>query len=437
MKAVPQESMRKNIMAKENGKKKKRMILATVLLLIFLLTGCSQEEELVEITFIHGFGTSENTHEAMRQIYQDFEKEHSSIKLNMISMPSSEDVEEKVGNMLMVGEVPDIVFMAGEGKDSIYEYMIAHDQLMDLMPYLKRDQEFYQNISPVMLEHWMTKEGNLYTVSDVIFMIGCWYNQDIFEEAGISEFPKTWEDFWEVCEQLKASKEQTEPLFLDMEHMVYLTNAILHESNEWEAEKLHEGVVDLNSPGFQKSIQYLKKIAQYTDATETYSFRDSLGAFNGKETAIYLNGVWGTYLIDQELNAVYAPFPSQDGNGTAMISSCVGYLLGNTGDQKKMEASLEFLKYMLSEPVAQRILKETGQMPSNPNITVDENIADGRLYRAVEHLKEAGHIIEVPANLWSRQLQSAFWENMILYVNNEITTEKMQKNIDEIFLNSR
>ena len=37
-----------------------------------------------------------------------------------------------------------------------------------------------------------------------------------------------------------------------------------------------------------------------------------------------------------------------------------------------MDASVEFLKYMLSEKVQKRILLETGQMPSSPKIHLEE-----------------------------------------------------------------
>lgn len=404
-----------------------------------LLTGCGPQEEIVEITFIHGFGTAEDTHVAMRQIYSDFEKTHQGIKLNMISLPSSVDVVEKVGNMLAIGEVPDIIFTAGEGKESIYEYMIAQDKVLDLMPYLEKDEEFYENLSPVILEDWQTEQGALYTVSDVLFMIGYWYNCSLFEQAGITELPKTWEDFEQVCKQLKLygqnTGEGTLPLILDIDHMIYITNAILHEGDGSDNEKLRKNLIDLQTPGFQKSLDQLKTFSQYTDVIDVYSFRDSLDAFNKEQTAIYMNGVWGSYLIDQELDVAYAPFPSEEGESVSMISSCIGYLLGNTKDQKKMDASIEFLKYMLSEPVAQRILEETGQMPSNPKVKISEEIAEGRVYHAVEKIKEVDRVIEVPANIWSRELQKVYGENMILYIEERISIQEMEKNLEEFLLN--
>ena len=67
-----------------------------VLLLLMtacLLGGCSKESaEQTEITLIHGWGSMESEHVRMRQIYKDFEKEHPEIKLNLMSMTSSDEV---------------------------------------------------------------------------------------------------------------------------------------------------------------------------------------------------------------------------------------------------------------------------------------------------------------------------------------------------------
>ena len=98
-----------------------------VLLLLMtacLLGGCSKESaEQTEITLIHGWGSMESEHVRMRQIYKDFEKEHPEIKLNLMSMTSSDEVIKKTKNMLSVGEVPDLIFTGGYGKDSVYRFM--------------------------------------------------------------------------------------------------------------------------------------------------------------------------------------------------------------------------------------------------------------------------------------------------------------------------
>lgn len=176
-----------------------------VLLLLMtacLLGGCSKESaEQTEITLIHGWGSMESEHVRMRQIYKDFEKEHPEIKLNLMSMTSSDEVIKKTKNMLSVGEVPDLIFTGGYGKDSVYRFMEEKNKAADLMPYLEKDQEFADSVAPEIISYWQ-KDGKLYTLSDVLLLGGgYWYNADIFEKAGIESVPETWDEFLEACEK--------------------------------------------------------------------------------------------------------------------------------------------------------------------------------------------------------------------------------------------
>lgn len=435
MKDVRQENMRKN--DKNSWTITLKRVLCMSIMLICsgcVLTGCHNNlSEPVEITILHGWGSSEEDHEAMRQIYMDFEKDHPEISLNMISMPSDSDVVRKVGDLLTVGQIPDIIFTSGNGRESVYSFMVNKGYAVDLIPYIESDEEFAKNISPSILNYWMTEDGKLYTVSDVLLMGGYWYNQELFTQAGITEPPKTWKDFEIACEKLvELSKHRfpkVQPMILDTDHIIYLTNAILCKESKSELEKIRKNVINVQSQNFQTTLEQIKKIVSYSDVINAYSFRDTLDSFNKGETAIYINGIWANALIEDDLDVAYAAFPSKDGTGVAMASSCVGYIVGNTGDEKRMNASAEFLKYMLSEPVAQRILEETGQIPSNPNIVITEELGNERLYKAFSSIKEAGVMVEAPANVWNFELEEAYGENVILYLKGRLSLEELQEKL--------
>ncbi len=412
----------------------KRYVKLLFFLIVFALlsTGCNvKKEEITEITLIHGWGNMEADHEAMREIYREFEEKHPEIRINLISMPSSTDVISKVGDLLTVGQIPDIVFTGGDGRESIYNFMVSKEYTVDLYPYIKADSEFQNSISPSILNYWMTEDGKLYTVSDVLLMGGgYWYNEDLFEQAEIESYPKTWDEFEDVCQKLQEyglqENAQFNPLFLDADNIVYLTDAILADIDMNVLEQIKNNEILLNSETFEKSIHRLESIAAYSDLVDAYSFRDALLSFNECETAIYINGVWANSMINSDLNVKYAPFPSEEGVGISSISSCVGYILGNTGDQKRIEASIEFVKYMLSDEISERILQETGQIPSNPNLEIIEDNSSQRLFQAVSCVKSADLIIEAPANLWNTVSKNRFGENVIQYLEGEISYDELK-----------
>lgn len=57
-------------------------------------------------------------------------------------MPSGSEMVRKVEDMLVVGEIPDLVFLGGAGKDTVYQFMTENDLALDLMPYIREDREF-------------------------------------------------------------------------------------------------------------------------------------------------------------------------------------------------------------------------------------------------------------------------------------------------------
>ncbi|MBR5597207.1 MAG: extracellular solute-binding protein [Lachnospiraceae bacterium] len=393
-----------------------------------IISGCSNpKEEIVELTMIHGWGSTEKDHIIMRQIYEDFEKEYPNIRLNLVSMPSSSDVVNKVGDLLTIGEIPDIVFTGGDGKESIYEFMVKKGYALNLMPYIQADEEFVKNVSDVILENWTTKDGALYTVSDVLLMGGYWYNKEIFNEAGITEVPKTWDDWIKACDKIKKMNSEIAPVILDGNHMAYLMTSILADENLVELENIKASKINVNSIAFDNMLVQIKEISEYAILAGNYNYRDTLDSFNKGQSAIYINGVWANSMIDKELSVSYASFPSKDGNGIGTMSACVGYILGNTGDEKRMEASVKFLKYMLSEETAKKILEQTGQIPSNPNIEITEQSCGTRMNQAVESIKNAGLIIEIPNNLWNPNEKEEYTENILLFLQNKITEEEFRK----------
>ncbi len=401
------------------------------------LCGCSKkQEEIVEITMIHGWGSIRSDHIAMRQIYEDFEKEHPWIHVNLISMPSSADVVDKVGDLLTVGELPDIIFTGGEGRESIYSFMVEKGYAVDIMPYILEDSEFTDNVSPFILETWMTENKNLYTVSDVLLMGGYWYNQELLKEAGVEQVPSTWEQWFEMCEKVEKLNEQrctpVKTMVLDTNHVAYLITALLSNGGAGEIGSMNAEKINPDTLAFENALGNLEKISEYVRLEADYNYLDTLSCFNKGETVVYINGVWANVMIDKDLPVAYAAFPSEDGKGVATRSACVGYILGNTGDEKRIAASVEFLKYMLSDSVAERILKFTGQVPSNPNIELTDTNSSPRMKQAVTCVECAGMIVETPENLWKLYSKEEYERNIILYLKGNITKEELRKKMSKM-----
>ena len=394
-----------------------------------LLGGCGGAEvEKTQITLLHGWGTMEEDHVAMRRIYEDFEKENPDVSLNLLSMPSSQEVIYKANDMLAVGEIPDLIFAGGIGRDSMYQFMVNKGYAVDLMPYLEADETFEGDVSPVITRYWETPEGQLYTVSDVLlYSGGYWYNEDIFRQAGIENIPRNWEEFGEDCLKIEnwsgTEKNDVIPIQLNGENSLYLTDFLLLDVGEDSREAILEHKPQISQPQLAAVIDQLSVLHEYSMQTQNeYGYRDILKQFNEGKSAMYLNGVWAGSMIEEGLPVRYAALPSADGSTVACTSSCLGYVVGNTGNPDKIDAAVRFLKYMLSDKVQERIMKETGQVPSNPGIELE---ADGmpRFIQAVRTVGEADIHLEVPDNIWDIRRINLFKNQFMDVLNGELSRQ--------------
>ena len=145
---------------------------------------------------------------------------------------------------------------------------------------------------------------------------------------------------------------------------------------------------------------------------------------------MYINGIWGAPMISDQIDAAYALIPSGEGEKISCESACLGYILGKTGDEKKQEASVRFVKYMLSQPVQERILKETEQVPANPHIDIRKYQKKmERFVQAADTVKEAGIRIQVPDNLWSTRARDSFMEGIDEVLKGELSDEEFIRSL--------
>lgn len=405
-------------MAKLRNRLKYMMI---ILSCVLLTASCSKKEPYkTEITLIHGWGAMDNDHVSMRRIYESFQEENPNIKINLVSMPSSEEVIKKANDMISVGKIPDIIFTGGVGTDSYYRFSVDNGYALDLMPYIKNDTLFDSNLAPELKDYWITDSNHLYCISDVLLLSGgYWYNKEIFKKVGAEAPPKTWEDFFDVLEKIKLwsleNSRSIVPIQLNANNCIYIAHYLLLNENGVGAESILNKEVLIENMEFINVLERMKDIYKYSvDTSSFYGYRDELSMFNSGNSAIYINGVWAGQMISDNLDAEYALLPSVNTNDTSCISACLGYIVGNTGNKEKMEASIKFLKYMVSEKVQKTILLETGQVPSNPKINLNDYAEEKpRLSQAVRIVKEANFKVEVPEKIWSDGRSDVFKKNIM------------------------
>ena len=315
-----------------------------------VLVGCGRQEEpeVTELTFIHGWGGTVKTHSTMQEIYRAFDEENPDIVLNYQPSSDSNIAVEQANNMLAIDKMPDIV--STNGQSYYVQNAVKRGMALDLLPYIEADEAFIRSIHPSVLETWTEENGGLYTVPDALEVMGYWYNAEYFREAGIVDEkgnarpPQTWEEFREAFTKLDAwGKDRVNEPGEGRVDTCALENVQV-------AENLFLAVLAGKGP------EGLQMAGALPDTFDTPVFRDAV-----RECEEFKG-------CAAEADIAYANYPTESGESLSYISPSSGYVLFDSYDEKKKEASIRFLKYMLSEEVQLKLALETGQAPSNPNV---------------------------------------------------------------------
>ncbi len=389
-------------------------------MLFAVLVACKRETvEKVDLTLIHAWGGTEPDHIVMREIYNDFKKENPDINLHLISMPTRTKMLDKLEDMIMVGDIPDVINFGGIGKNGTYDFIVDNDMALDIMPYLEKDREFALNVSESNINYWVNSKNEIYNITDVLSLSGgYWYNKDVFDYVGIKEPPKTLDEFISMCERLRGyseiAGEDFKPLQVSFDGYMYFVDHILADDKGDISEESLINKILSDDIRNKSKISILREIYNFSNSNEEYSYRDETELFNEGKLAIYLNGIWGAQMINDDINAKYALIPTISGESISCKSACMGYVIGTTENDKKKEAAIRFIKYMLSEDVQIRILEETEQIPANSRIDLSKYKDDKkRLYQAIDTVNSARTKIELPDNIWISEKKEKFINDIL------------------------
>ena len=359
--------------------RKKRMVI--FILFCFLLTACStvSKDESVSISFMHGWGGSSFDHVGMRELFAEFEALNPDVHIVYDTSPDLGIVMEKAADMLAVDKAPSII--STNGNVQYVSNARKKGVALNLMPYLQEDETFASDISPHILQALQEPSGEIYTLPDAVEYIGYWYNASLFRQAGITDtgtpngkvvLPRTWEEFWNACDALAEISPQTGavPLQLQVSQMGFFLGARLAAVSADALNYMQKDSPVCHREDAELAVSELVNALSY-DVRRGTALDIRQNFFDGK-SAIYIDGVWANTKFTetttkQEIR--YAAFPGLCGETIAYANPATGYVISSDGSQKQIDASIRFLKYMLSEDVQKQIVKKTHQAPSNPKIS--------------------------------------------------------------------
>jgi raffinose/stachyose/melibiose transport system substrate-binding protein len=296
----------------------------------------------------------------------------------------------------------------------------------------------FDGIDPAYHKYSYDRNGNVVNLTFDLVGTGFFYNKDIFAKLGLAE-PKTWEDLFAVAEKLKAAKyiPFTVPVagktlgwmqsaFVDWTSRALVPQVLILPGDARYDEKVHKvnttikydasnpdfdfGAIvdpekvllagksklyDNQGPAEKKYWTTLQTFSKYFQpGYQTMDDSSVYQLFLTQKAAIFWNGSWqvGSILADQKklgdksfkwgtfkFPGYATPDPLFPGDPRGILVP--GHVLGITAkkDAEQVKRAEDFLKYLYSKDVAQKVMERTlqvGEFVQGPSLILGVKLPD-------------------------------------------------------------
>lgn len=301
--------------------------------------------------------------------------------------PLEGDYNAALTNALSAGTAADVFYMPGETAPGF----IATGRVQPLNDLIDQSV-FLENLNETF-----SQDGNLYAISKDFNTLAVFYNEDLFDEAGV-EVPNA-EDNWEsFAEKLRAVSELGDDVYGACLPADFARMGAFAYGNGWEPFE-EDGSVNLLDPAFVEAFDYYTGLVQEGVAVQP----SDIGAgwpgdcLAKEQAAVAIEGAWMLgFLRDNAPNLPYGTtlLPTAPTGERGNFIFTVGWAIN--ADSEVQDAAVTVLEALTSEETQQFILEQGLAIPSRTSLAdnpyFEEASAEAQANKTVFEGASAGEV---------------------------------------------
>ena len=316
--------------------------------------GDSKSGEQVTITFQNIYpDPTTPAHKMMNQLVEQYEKDHPNIKIELDSL-NTDQQKLKLKTQAASKEVPDITIVnpAAQMKPFVDAGLLA--PLNDVVDRDNLKDKFQDG-----LLNYYSFDGNVYALPDGNNIEVVYYNKALFEQAGIKETPKTFDELLEVVKTLK-SKGIT-PIAIGEKDswtgsLLFMNILLRTNGGPGFLQDVIDGKKTFNDPAFIEAVEAFQKLVKagaFPDGATSIDYNAGGNIFKTGKAAMYIMGTWETGAIDaSSVASQVAAFQFPTVNGKGDVNDYIvapGSAFAISANSEHMEETKDFLHYFMTE----------------------------------------------------------------------------------------
>ena len=358
----------------------KKQILASLIVLFSVsLVGCSsnkEKESSESKTKIEVFNIKTETAEQMDDLVAKYEEAHPDVDINMTTVGGGTDSGAALQAKFSSGDEPDIFMLGGLSDTQTWSHT-----LYDLS-----ETELAEKAIDGTLEG-ATLDGKVYGLPMNIEGYGWLINKEIFKEAGIDiNDINSFEDFKSAVETLDSKKDS-----LGLKGVFGYSGAETWVTGQYSANFIAPEFDDSLLKTYEAKtldFKYSDQMKEYTDLAieynatplESMDYSTSVEElFASSKVAIIHQGNWIVPTLDslddtfaKDKLGILPMYVESTTEGKIVAGPAWYWCVNSNKDQKEIDASIEFLKWMYTdEDAMDAIVNEFDFIPAYTNFSSD------------------------------------------------------------------
>lgn len=255
------------------------------------------------------------------------------------------DYNQYLGAKVASDDLPDMFFL---NPYSQIQQFAENDRIMAL-----DDQSFSNKIFDSVKDA-CSYNGKIYAYPMCLEMLGVYYNQDLFEKAGITEIPKTFSQLEAICQKLQDNNitpfAATYKDAWTLNHMFScIQGTAVGDYNQWITD-MNQGEGSFKNENSDQEFNFMDLMKEnsgsnYMDADSTSGFN----AFAAGEAAMIVTGEFSLLnasSINPDLKVGLFGVPLTENEADAKLDVDVGICVVVNKNTPNPEAVMEVLDYM-------------------------------------------------------------------------------------------
>lgn len=306
-----------------------------------------------------------NECDVLRELAAQFTAAHkaTTIKVDQVAYKA---ILESLPVQLAAGNGPDIARVTDFGTIAA--------SLLDLRPYLPDPGYWNANFGPTLA--WMRAtpaDRGIYGLMSQLTVTGPYVNASLFEQAGVPvpDARATWDDWATAAQRVAKATGTPYGMAWDRSGHRFAGPAVSYGAAYFAV----DGAPAVVDAGFKAAAsRFVRWNADGTVERDVWAatgggYRDAFEEFSNGKIVVYLSGSWQLSRMQKQIGDAFewraAPNPCGPAACTGMPGGAAYVALKGTKSPKEVA---EFLDYLASAPVYQRMMAQTVNVPAHTGL---------------------------------------------------------------------